>query len=43
MRVVVLAALSGTAWHVVSFSIYGASLVILYTASTKGELHPCPT
>ena len=24
----------GTVWHVISFSIYGASLVILYTAST---------
>lgn len=24
----------GTAWHVVSFSIYGASMVILYAAST---------
>jgi hemolysin III len=31
---VVLAAHSGTAWHVVSFSIYGATLVLLYTAST---------
>lgn len=33
----VLAALSGilgTAWHVVSCSIYGATLVLLYTAST---------
>lgn len=24
----------GTIWHVISFSIYGASLVIMYTAST---------
>ncbi|NNF00861.1 MAG: hemolysin D, partial [Pyrinomonadaceae bacterium] len=24
----------GTVWHVVSFSIYGTSLVIMYTAST---------
>lgn len=31
---VVLAALYGTVWHVVSFTIFGASLVILYTAST---------
>ena len=31
---VVLAALKGDAWRVVSFSIYGASLVILYTSST---------
>ena len=34
MILVVLAALRGTPWHVVSFSIYGATLVILYTAST---------
>lgn len=31
---VVLSALYGTAWHVVSCSIYGATLIILYTAST---------
>jgi hemolysin III len=31
---VVLAALRGTPWHVVSVSIYGATLVLLYTAST---------
>lgn len=31
---VVLAVLYGTPWHVVSFSIFGASLIILYTAST---------
>ena len=31
---VALAALHGDAWRVVSFSIYGASLVLLYTAST---------
>ncbi len=31
---VVYASLEGTVWHVVSFSIYGASLVILYFAST---------
>lgn len=24
----------GTTWHIISFSIYGASLVIMYTAST---------
>ena len=28
------AALYGNVWHVVSFSIFGASLIILYTAST---------
>lgn len=31
---VVFAALDGSPWHVVSFSIYGASLVILYLSST---------
>lgn len=31
---VVLAAMNGDAWHVVSVSIYGASLVTLYLAST---------
>lgn len=31
---VVFASLKGDAWRIVSFSIYGASLVILYTAST---------
>lgn len=31
---VVFGALNGTAWHVVSFSIFGASLILLYTAST---------
>ncbi len=31
---VVRAALYGTAWHVVSFSIFGASLILLYLAST---------
>ena len=30
----VFAALNGTARHIVSFSIYGATLVLLYTAST---------
>ncbi|MBC8320124.1 MAG: hemolysin III family protein [Bacteroidetes bacterium] len=31
---VVFASLRGDAWHIVSFSIYGVSLVILYLAST---------
>ena len=31
---VVYAVLEGTAWHVVSFAIYGSSLVVLYFAST---------
>ena len=31
---VALAALYGDPWHIVSFSIFGATLIILYTAST---------
>lgn len=31
---VVYASLEGTVWHIVSFSIYGTSLVLLYLAST---------
>jgi len=31
---VVFASLEGSAWHVVSFSIYGSSLIVLYAAST---------
>ena len=31
---VTLAALRGDVWHVVSCSVYGASMVVLYTAST---------
>ena len=31
---VVKSSLNGTAWHIVSFSIFGASLIILYAAST---------
>ena len=31
---IVFSALKGTVWHVVSFSIYGATLVILYLEST---------
>ncbi|MBU9720807.1 MULTISPECIES: PAQR family membrane homeostasis protein TrhA [Bacillaceae] len=31
---IVLSALYGTAWHVVSFTIFGATMVILYTSST---------
>lgn len=31
---IVFAALKGTAWHVVSFSIFGATMVILYLEST---------
>lgn len=31
---VVFAALKGNVWHIVSFSVYGVSLVVLYLAST---------
>jgi len=31
---VVYSSLFGSAWHIVSFSIYGASLILLYSAST---------
>jgi len=31
---VIKASIYGTVWHVVSFSIYGVSLIVLYTAST---------
>ena len=31
---VVYASLEGTSWHIISFSIYGASLIVLYSAST---------
>jgi len=31
---VTYASLQGTAWHVFSFTVYGLSLVVLYTAST---------
>ncbi len=34
------AAKTATAWHVVAFSIYGASLILLYTASTLYHLLP---
>jgi hemolysin III len=31
---IVFAAIKGTVWHIVSFSIFGTTLVLLYTAST---------
>jgi hemolysin III len=31
---IVRAAMHGTAWHVVSYSIFGAGMILLYTAST---------
>jgi len=35
-----IAACEGTPWHVVSFAIFGASLILLYTASTLYHLLP---
>lgn len=37
---VVLAAQRATAWHVVSFAVFGASLILLYAASTLYHLWP---
>ncbi|WP_123039268.1 PAQR family membrane homeostasis protein TrhA [Cohnella candidum] len=37
---IVFAALKGTAWHVVSFTIYGVTMVLLYTASTLVHSFP---
>lgn len=39
---VVYAALRGTVWHVVSCSVYGATLVILFAASTLYHSLPWP-
>jgi len=39
---VVLASSRGDAWHVVSVSIYGATLVVLYAASTFYHALPSP-
>jgi hemolysin III len=38
----VFAALFGDAWHIVSCSIYGATMIILYTASTLYHSIPLP-
>jgi hemolysin III len=38
----VFAALFGDAWHIVSCSIFGATLIILYTASTLYHSIPLP-
>lgn len=35
-----VAAVRGTVWHVVSFAIFGASLILLYTASALYHLLP---
>jgi len=37
---IVFASLYGTAWHVVSFSIFGATMLLLYTASTLVHSFP---
>ncbi|OCA83207.1 hemolysin D [Bacillus sp. FJAT-27225] len=37
---IVFSAMEGTAWHVVSFTIFGTTMVILYTSSTL--LHSFP-
>ncbi|WNQ12389.1 hemolysin III family protein [Paenibacillus aurantius] len=37
---VVFATLEGTAWHVVSFTIYGVSMLLLYTSSTLVHSFP---
>jgi len=39
---VTLAALRGTAWHVVGCSVFGGSLVLLYLASTLYHAIPAP-
>lgn len=39
---VVVAARRATPWHVVAFAIYGASLILLYTASTLYHALPAP-
>ena len=37
---VYVAANKGTPWHIVSFAVFGASLILLYTASTLYHLLP---
>ena len=39
---IVFASLRGDAWHVVSVSVYGATLVLLYAASTFYHALPAP-
>lgn len=40
---VVNASIHGTAWHVVSFSIYGGSMILLYLTSTLYHWFPYPS
>lgn len=37
---IVFAALHGTAWHVVSFTLFGSTMVLLYTSSTLVHSFP---
>jgi predicted membrane channel-forming protein YqfA (hemolysin III family) len=37
---IVFSALHGTAWHIVSFTIFGSTMIIMYTSSTL--LHAFP-
>ncbi|GAE48223.1 membrane protein hemolysin III homolog [Mesobacillus boroniphilus JCM 21738] len=38
---IVFASLYGTAWHVVSFTLFGVTMVLLYTSSTSSTVsHP---
>jgi hemolysin III len=37
---VVFASLKGTAWHIVSYSIYGVTMLLLYTSSTLVHAFP---
>ena len=39
---VVFAAMQGDVWHIVSFSIYGSTLILLYLASTLYHSFPQP-
>ncbi|MFP3360342.1 hemolysin III family protein, partial [Planococcus sp. SIMBA_143] len=37
---IVFASLYGTAWHIVSFTLFGATMLLLYTASTLVHSFP---
>ena len=37
---IVFSSLHGTAWHIVSFTIYGLTMLMLYTASTLVHAFP---
>lgn len=40
---IVFASLYGNSWHIVSFAIYGSTLIVLYAASTLYHSIPQPT